>query len=378
MISLMAIHIPDQILKPNWWITGWIICGLWVFWSCRNIEDEEIPQIGLFSAVFFLATLFHLPFMNVHLVLPGIMGIFLGNRVILSIVTAMLLQAGMGHGGFTTLGINAVLPAGVASLSAWIVKPWLIHYATKPKALVIFGFFLGFVPVCILIVLNSVVLVLGGVENFQIPALLGLVLHLPVAIAEGIFLTSALPFLAKSKTGPFRPREATRLATLTFFFLLLLPWSAPAHANTPDFLPHNLKLDWKIGAHQELWVEVYYDRGADITHAELIVKDALGKVLIRESNHVAGRFVVKIPDIQSKLDLFVQADDHVVHATVPIDAWTKNEGLDFKQSNSATNEANPRPEGAIPWQKILVCLAIILGSTAVWMEWRALRPTKSR
>ena len=380
MTSLLAIHIPDQILKTPWWVAGWVICCVWGFWACRNIEDEEIPQIGLFSAVFFLATLFHVPFMNVHLVLPGIMGIFLGKRVILAIVTAMLLQAGMGHGGFTTLGINAILPAGVASLSAWIVRPWLLHYASKPPALAILGFLLGFVPVCVLILLNAVVLVLGGVENFRIPALLSLVLHLPVAIAEGIFLTSALPYLAKAKIGPFRPAEITvpSLQTLALCLLLFCPWNHSLQANTTEIIPHNLRLDWKILSADELCVEVYYERGASFTQVELIVKDSSGKVLLRESNHEAGRFLVKIANTQTNLDLYVQADDHVVHAKVPAEAWTRNKDSGQNQHPISHTDHLPKPNPEEKWRDVFLGLSLILASTSFWMAWRALRLAKNR
>jgi len=386
MISLFSIHIPDQILQGPWWVTGWIVCVLWIVLACRNIEDEEIPQIGLFSAVFFLATLFHLPLMNVHLVLPGILGIFLGKRVILAIVTAMLLQAGMGHGGFTTVGINSILVGGVATLSSLAVGPFLTRYANQPKVLSVIGFLLGMLPVCILILLHACVLAFGGVEDFRIPALASLVLHLPVALAEGVFLAGALPFLAKAKSGPFRspelpPQPRMPLGALIIFGSLLV-CTEKAEAVAP--LVHNLRIDWKFTQPGELTVEAYYDRGVPFTQGELRVKDSDGKLLVQESKQIGGRFVVKIGVGKPPLDIYVQADDHVAHALIPKEAWNGPEQI---PEGSIAQPQNPIPSQASrtqtgqDWDKlrdVALGLSLILSIMAFWMAWRALKYIKNQ
>lgn len=244
----------------------------------------------------------------------------------------------------------------------------------------VLGFLLGFVPVCLLIVLNAFVLVLGGVENFRIPALLSLVLHLPVAIAEGIFLTSALPYLAKAKIGPFRPSEASlpSCQTLAFFLLIYCSGIHPVQAHATDFIPHNLKLDWKILGTDELCVDVYYDRGASFTQLELIVKDSLGKVLLRETNHEAGRFLVKIANTKTILDLYAQADDHVVHAQVPADAWAKNKPSGQNPTPISPHDHQSKPNAEGNWRDVLLGLSLLLATTSFWMAWRALRLAKNR
>ena len=386
MIPLFAIHIPDQILKTPWWVSGWIVCGLWVLLACRNIEDEEIPQIGLFSAVFFLATLFHLPLMNVHLVLPGILGIFLGKRVILAIVTAMLLQAGMGHGGFTTVGINSVLVGGVATLSSLLVGPLLFRFANQPGVLGLIGFLLGMVPVCLLIFLHACVLALGGVEDFRIPALASMVLHLPVALAEGVFLGGALPFLAKAKTGPFRsmdhsPDSGINLGAVIIIGVLF-GISQEAHSYAP--LIHNLRIDWKVSQPGELTVEAYYDRGVSFNQGELRVRDSEGKLLVKETKQVGGRFVVKIGGGKPPFDIYVQADDHVAHAVITREEWEpadKNPDKPFTTSNTPQNSPqngdwDKAGEGN-HWRDVVLGLSLILSTMGFWMAWRALKFVKN-
>jgi len=76
----------------------------------------------LFTAVFFVASLIHIPapppLTSFHLVLNGMMGTLLGYYAFLAIPIGLFFQAVMfQHGGMSTLGLNAVimgLPAIVA------------------------------------------------------------------------------------------------------------------------------------------------------------------------------------------------------------------------------------------------------------------------
>src|SRR5205823_3097161 len=68
---------------------------------------------------------------SVHLLLNGLVGVILGRRAALAIPVGLFLQAALlGHGGFTSLGINSltmVLPALLAwQLFALLQRvPWL-------------------------------------------------------------------------------------------------------------------------------------------------------------------------------------------------------------------------------------------------------------
>jgi cobalt/nickel transport system permease protein len=66
------------------------------------------------SAAFFVSSLIHFRLGpgSVHLTLPGLMGVVLGPLAPLAIIIGLLFQAVMfGHGGVTTLGVNAVAMA---------------------------------------------------------------------------------------------------------------------------------------------------------------------------------------------------------------------------------------------------------------------------
>lgn len=120
-------HIPDGFVPPSICIAGYAISGGVTWYSLREIKRDRdpqasIPKSALFTAVFFIASLIHIPapppLTSFHLVLNGMMGTLLGYYAFLAIPIGLFFQAVMfQHGGMSTLGINAVimgLPAIVA------------------------------------------------------------------------------------------------------------------------------------------------------------------------------------------------------------------------------------------------------------------------
>jgi cobalt/nickel transport system permease protein len=134
---LWAVHLSDGILAGPWLLGGFALAGLLMLLGAWRIRDEEIPQTALLTAAFFVASLIHVrvPPSSVHLLLNGLVGVVLGRRAALAIPVALFLQAALiGHGGFTTLGINTcimLIPALLAwQLFAllqrvpWVRRPW--------------------------------------------------------------------------------------------------------------------------------------------------------------------------------------------------------------------------------------------------------------
>jgi ABC-type Co2+ transport system permease subunit len=131
---LWAVHLPDGLLTWPWLLGGFV--GLAVLaggavvidWfrrvvRGRDVREEEIAQVGVLTAAFFVASQIHVPLgpTSVHLLLNGLLGVMLRWRAALAIPVGLLLQAALfGHGGFTTLGVNScvlTLPA----LAAWLL-----------------------------------------------------------------------------------------------------------------------------------------------------------------------------------------------------------------------------------------------------------------
>src|ERR1700722_10683554 len=134
---LFAVHISDGVLQISWLAVGGIVAALLLWFAAWRIRDEEIPRIALLTAAFFVASSIHVrvPPTSAHLLLNGLVGVILGRRAAPAIVVGVTMQAVLlGHGGYTTIGINScvmALPAlfawqlfGALQRVPWLQRPW--------------------------------------------------------------------------------------------------------------------------------------------------------------------------------------------------------------------------------------------------------------
>lgn len=125
-------HISDGILTSEVAIGSAIIATSFLLYSFKDLKNKNIAIVSSMSALFFIASFVHIPlgFVQIHLILIGIIGIILGAQVFLAIFIALLLQATLlGYGGISSLGANLI----IMSLPAY-----LIYLASKYG---IFNFF---------------------------------------------------------------------------------------------------------------------------------------------------------------------------------------------------------------------------------------------
>ncbi len=119
-------HIADGILPIAVAAGGYAVTGATTWYSLRKIRQQpdhraEIPKAALLTAAFFVASWIHIPVppTSVHLVLNGLLGVLLGWFAFPAILIGLVFQAVMfGHGGLTTLGVNAAM-MGIPALLAF-------------------------------------------------------------------------------------------------------------------------------------------------------------------------------------------------------------------------------------------------------------------
>lgn len=284
--SLWALHLADGVLGSTWILGGFLLAGVLTLVGSLRLKEDEIPKIALLTAAFFVISLIHVRvgFTTVHLLLNGLLGVLLGWRVAVAIPIGLALQVILvGHGGFTTLGVNAcvmIIPAllvgllfrriprgswlrtswgrgGLTVLSGalWIpsvifvvtllvTNPWrsqstlnlqpAIRVTFHPVTLTIIctflamlvwcerrwkrapeqmlGLLLGELAVLLSALLNALVLLWGGVAQWDVLALFVLLAHLPLAVLEGLILGFVVGFLAKVKPEMMGAEE-TNVAT---------------------------------------------------------------------------------------------------------------------------------------------------------------------
>jgi cobalt/nickel transport system permease protein len=206
-------HIPDGILPVSVVVSGYATAGGMTWLSLSRIKKkfvnprQAIPRASLLTAVFFVASLIHIPIppTSVHLVLSGLVGVILGWFAFPAILVGLFFQAVMfQHGGLTTLGVNACL-IGIPALLAGAIFQARRFFDAKQKAvngvLAFTGSFLaialGAVIAALLLIYTIPAQLDAAAERAAIITLSAA--HLPVALLEGVFTALVVVFLMRVK-----------------------------------------------------------------------------------------------------------------------------------------------------------------------------------
>ncbi|RMH66966.1 MAG: cobalt transporter CbiM [Cyanobacteria bacterium J003] len=206
-----VMHIPDGLVPPLWCGLGYAVSGGLLWGACRRLQRATVdtlaivPRLALLTAAFFTASAVYIPVppASVHPLFLGSLGVLLGEGAMIAVVVGLFLQAVMfGHGGLTTLGLNALIMGIPALLAAAVFRG--VWHRCPPRGRSLLGFLLGSGAVLLAVFLFSAVVVLSlpatldqQREWLAITAIV--IAHLPLAILEGVVTASLLVFLAKVK-----------------------------------------------------------------------------------------------------------------------------------------------------------------------------------
>lgn len=192
-------HISDGVLSTPISIGGYAIAVGVSALSIRKMRMEDIPKISVVTALFFVASLIHIPIgpTSVHLILNGLAGVILGWSAFVSIFFGLILQSILlQHGGITAIGVNACM-MGLPALAAYgIFKARLLTRFRHREA--VFGAMAGAIAVLLAVILLALALMMTG-EEFLSIAKLAVVAHIPVVVVEGIIVGFCTAFLARVK-----------------------------------------------------------------------------------------------------------------------------------------------------------------------------------
>jgi cobalt/nickel transport system permease protein len=192
-------HIPDGVVSLPVLAAGALVTAGGVGLGLRRLTPERLPQVAVLSAVFFVASLIHLPAgpASVHLILNGLMGAVLGTAAYPAIVVALLLQAVLfGFGGLVVLGVNA-MNMGVPALLAGMMVRALWRAGHRRRTLVL-GAACGGGAVLLTALMVAASLGLSGRE-FLPAAQIVVLTALPVMAVEAAFTAAALSLIATVK-----------------------------------------------------------------------------------------------------------------------------------------------------------------------------------
>ncbi len=193
-------HISEGVLSPAVLIGGAAFTAAGIAVGLKNIEQKDIPTLGILSAAFFVATLVHVPVgpVSAHLILNGMVGLLLGWKAFPVIFIGAALQALLfQYGGITTLGVNTFNMAFPAVI-CYVLFGWGATSASRQTVVIITAFCTGFFAVMISAILVGFSLFLTG-EAFLPAAQLIVVAHLPVMVIEGVLTAACILFLKKTR-----------------------------------------------------------------------------------------------------------------------------------------------------------------------------------
>lgn len=203
-------HISEGVLSGSVLAGGAVISAAGLALGLKSIDYDKLPRVALLSAVFFVASLIHLPVgpSSVHLVLNGLVGVLLGWAAFPALLVGLVLQAILlQFGGLTVLGVNTANVALPAVVCYYLFAPFLRREGKLP--VLVASFAAGFFSILFTAGLTSLSLYLSG-EDLSNAAVAILVAHLPSMVIEGVITALAVIFLKKVRPELFSRGPAAK------------------------------------------------------------------------------------------------------------------------------------------------------------------------
>ncbi|MFX4232451.1 cobalt transporter CbiM [Aliarcobacter butzleri] len=189
-------HISDGIISIEVATVSAVATLVFCVYSFKNLTNEKIALVASMSALFFVTSFIHIPFgvTQIHLMLIGFIGIFLGSVAFISIAIALILQALLlGFGGLSSLGANILVMALPAYLVYLIFKLEILKRLNEKVKF----FLVGFLGVFISSLLLFSVLVFSKDEYLAVAYSI-IAVNIPTMILEGIVTMFLLFYIKKS------------------------------------------------------------------------------------------------------------------------------------------------------------------------------------
>ncbi|MBF7070875.1 cobalt transporter CbiM [Aliarcobacter butzleri] len=189
-------HISDGIISIEVATVSAVATLAFCVYSFKNLTNEKIALVASMSALFFVTSFIHIPFgvTQIHLMLIGFIGIFLGSVAFISIAIALILQALLlGFGGLSSLGANILVMALPAYLVYLIFKLEILKRLNEKVKF----FLVGFLGVFISSLLLFTVLVFSKDEYLAVAYSI-IAVNIPTMILEGLVTMFLLLYIKKS------------------------------------------------------------------------------------------------------------------------------------------------------------------------------------
>ncbi|RME71287.1 MAG: hypothetical protein D6776_10480 [Planctomycetota bacterium] len=256
-------HISDGVLPTSVLAIESAASGALALWTVPRLRDADVPRTAVLTAAFFTASLIAFPIggTSVHLTLVGLLGAVLGPAAFPAVLVGIVLQAALlGHGGLTTIGVNALTMGSGALAAGWLFRRAPVADAPRRAARwaavsAAFGFGIS------LAIYVATLLAAGSA--LRDVARLAILANLPVLGLEALVAWAAVGFIARVEPRLLRP---ARRVVATAFVLLGLGLVA-----APPAFAHGARMDAQIRG-RNLHVEAWFTDGTPIAEASVRVE----------------------------------------------------------------------------------------------------------
>jgi cobalt/nickel transport system permease protein len=196
------VHIVDGVLSNQVVAVETVAAAAGVGIGLRRLHHEDVPKAGMLAAVFYVASLVHVPapggVTSVHLVLSGLAGIMLGWGAFPTLLTALFLQyLVFRFGGITTLGVNT-LNMALPCVLGWLVFRRLPIRRLSRGMLFVAASLTGGFAVLGGAFLTGLSLLASG-QEFRAIFVMVIIAHVPVVVVDGLVTGAVVLFLSQVK-----------------------------------------------------------------------------------------------------------------------------------------------------------------------------------
>jgi cobalt/nickel transport system permease protein len=193
-----AMHISEGVLSPAVIGCGVALTAAGTAMGLRKTDYSRLATTAVLSSAFFVGSLVHVPLGpgSVHLVLNGLVGLFLGWAAFPALLVALSLQAILfGYGGIAVLGANVFDVAFPAVVCCHAFRNPLRGTNTLRM---IAAFCCGALSVAGAAFLTALALGFAD-EGFWTSAKILFLAHIPVMLLEGFMTAMAVAFIARTR-----------------------------------------------------------------------------------------------------------------------------------------------------------------------------------
>ncbi|MFX0141905.1 MAG: energy-coupling factor ABC transporter permease [Candidatus Hodarchaeota archaeon] len=206
-------HIPDGILAPWLWI-AFLVVTLIILAICfykleKELDEEFVPYIGVLAAFIFAAQ-----FVNFPVPVPGgTSGHLVGGTLIAAIlgpwaapiimILVLLIQAIMGDGGITAIGVNLFNMGIIGGMFGYVLIVLFVKILGRKldtrKNLIISTAIASFITIVVAALMVPIELQLSGVVSWEVSLPPMLIYHSIIGIGEAAITAAVVAYITKAK-----------------------------------------------------------------------------------------------------------------------------------------------------------------------------------